>query len=612
MNKKNSNLYYSKDFIKNFTLIFFSLILVMFALTFFIVKNNKDKELFAIKTTEVSTLAYFTRIISTQFKLISSDLFILSESEPIKDCLISENYNDIYNAKKLFLSFAKRKKVYDQIRFIDINGNEKIRINYNNDNPNIVKNSSLQNKKDRYYFKNAIKLPKGSIYISTFDLNIENGKIETPIKPMIRFSAPVYNSKNILQGVVVLNYLGEKVLDYLQASNISNISQSMLVNKDGFWLYNVKKEDEWGFLFEEKNDKKFQLKFNDSWQKISKSSNGQFLNSDGLFTYTTIRPLEEIYNYFDKKNVSVKTSQDYYWKLILFCPHKKLYDNIAFNWNKILALNIFITLILLGLSIFVAKSKVLRKRATELEKKMQRELQKSEHRLKKLNADKDKFFSIISHDLRSPFQGIIGIMNMLKNEYHNLEENEIAEAVKLLDASINSLYSLLNGLLEWSRAQTGRIEFTPSIISVTEICNGVTQLLQTNANKKNIEIVNSIDDTVKVFADKNMLNSIIRNLVSNAIKFSQSGNKIEYSAISKNNKIEITVSDSGVGMTKENIAKLFRIDVHHTTPGTQDESGTGVGLILCKSFVEKNGGKIWVESKLGIGSKFIFTLPIGE
>ncbi len=609
--KNNHNIYYSKDFIKNFALIFLPLITIMIALTLFIVKTNNEKGLFSIKSNEISTLAYFTKVISNQFKSISSDLFILSESEAIKDYLINETADNLFNAEKLFFSFAKRKMIYDQIRFLDINGNEKIRINYNDDNPSAVENNRLQNKRDRYYFQNAIRLPKESIYISPFDLNIEDGKIEKPIKPMIRFSTPVYDSKNVLQGVVVLNYLGKKVLDHLQASNINSISEAMLVNKDGYWLYNINEEDEWGFLFNEKKHKKFQLKYKSAWSEISKNTKGQFNYSDGLYTYTTIRPLEEIYNYFNKKNAIDKFAQNYYWKLILFCPERELYETVSSNWNKVLAITLFITIIIFGISIFVARAKVLRKRAAELEKKMQEELKKSELKLIKLNADKDKFFSIISHDLRSPFHGIIGTMHILKNNFEELDENELKEAITMLDNSINGVYDLLDGLLEWSRMQTGRMEFEPEITNVSEICHSVTQLLQTNANSKNITLTNSIDEEVKVFADKNMLNSIIRNLVSNAIKFSKNGGEIKYSATRENNKIKIIVSDKGIGMTDEDSAKLFRIDVHHTTPGTEDESGTGVGLILCKSFVEKNGGKIWVKSELGIGSKFIFTIPVG-
>ena len=168
---------------------------------------------------------------------------------------------------------------------------------------------------------------------------------------------------------------------------------------------------------------------------------------------------------------------------------------------------------------------------------------------------------------------------------------------------------LLENLLEWSRSQTGRLEMTPSDIEIAELVDDNIDLIYNNASNKKLELNNRIDKKVKAYADSNMTNTIIRNLLSNAIKYTATGGKIEITSKIENNYVEVTVSDTGVGIKEENIGKLFRIDENFSTKGTNDETGTGLGLILCKEFVKKNGGDIWVTSKLGKGSNFTFKLP---
>ncbi len=171
------------------------------------------------------------------------------------------------------------------------------------------------------------------------------------------------------------------------------------------------------------------------------------------------------------------------------------------------------------------------------------------------------------------------------------------------------MYNLLEGLLEWSRAQTGRMEYNPILFKLSEEVRKVVELSIKNATLKEISFTAEIDETIIVFADRNMVSTILRNLVANAIKFTNSGNLIKVIAEKKKNEIVVTVLDQGIGMSQEELDSLFRIDIHHITLGTNGEEGTGVGLILCKELVKNNDGKIWAESELGKGSRFSFTIP---
>ncbi|MFZ1289467.1 MAG: PAS domain S-box protein [Melioribacteraceae bacterium] len=234
----------------------------------------------------------------------------------------------------------------------------------------------------------------------------------------------------------------------------------------------------------------------------------------------------------------------------------------------------------------------------------------SETRLKELNASKDKFFSIISHDLRSPFTSIIGFAEVMVEDLDNLSKDEIKEFTNSIYKSSKNVQNLLENLLQWSRIQTGRIEFNPINFEINNLINDVMALYQVNAARKKITLVNLVEKQIKVNADKFMIDTVLRNLISNSIKFTPQGGNIKINAEDLgNDNITISISDSGVGIKEEIIDKLFKIDSHITTRGTEKEKGTGLGLILCKEFIEKHNGKIWVESKIEQGSKFKFTLP---
>jgi signal transduction histidine kinase len=241
------------------------------------------------------------------------------------------------------------------------------------------------------------------------------------------------------------------------------------------------------------------------------------------------------------------------------------------------------------------------------------QLQIKEENLREANATKDKFFSIIAHDLKNPLHAITLSSDLLAKKYGRMNREQLKSLVTNINTAGSHLSNLLENLLQWSRTQNGKINFQPEDINLYNIIQNNFELLVAIADKKDIKLISKISGYTAVFADNNMLNTIILNLLSNAIKFSYSNSNVIVEAYeSDTNFINISVKDYGVGISKEDISKLFRIDIHHTTIGTSKEKGTGLGLILCKEFVEINGGKIWVESEPDKGSTFTFSIPLSQ
>jgi len=235
-------------------------------------------------------------------------------------------------------------------------------------------------------------------------------------------------------------------------------------------------------------------------------------------------------------------------------------------------------------------------------------IEKQHNELEKLNTDKDRFMSILAHDLRSPFNSIFGFLELLLSNIDKYDKDKIKFFINLINDSSRRFYNLLEDLLLWVRSQSGKIPYNPRIINFVDVCTKTIEILNESAKNKNITINCLANKEINIFADINMLNTILRNLIANAIKFTNNDGWIKIFAEENENFVTITIADNGIGIPQNLIAKLFDISQVYTTNGTAEETGTGLGLLICKEFVQKNGGKIWVESETGKGSKFKFTL----
>ncbi len=249
----------------------------------------------------------------------------------------------------------------------------------------------------------------------------------------------------------------------------------------------------------------------------------------------------------------------------------------------------------------------------ELQQQLQEQnilLQEKNTQLSEAIATKDKFFSIIAHDLKNPLGTLLTYSISLLKNFERLETEKIKKGISTLNRSATRAYNLLLDLLSWARSHSGKMEHKLEEVDLVKIAKENVELLDERAAEKGIRIFSEISEGLSIYSDKNMVSTVLRNLLTNAVKFTVKNGSVKIYSEMEKNSLKITVSDTGIGISEENTKKLFRLDTFYRTLGSDNEKGTGLGLILCKEFIEILGGEIWVESELDKGSRFIFTLPL--
>jgi signal transduction histidine kinase len=282
------------------------------------------------------------------------------------------------------------------------------------------------------------------------------------------------------------------------------------------------------------------------------------------------------------------------------------------NQNLFLYILSVILVFIAILAIFLVNQNRIKRKANLQLAAQNDQIEAQKEELVKLNASKDKFLSILAHDIRNPLSSIFGLSDILVNDYDTLSAEEKLLFTKDIHTLSENLFEIINTLLAWSTSQSGLIAYRPKSFLITELCRKSIQNLQTVAKQKDIKLISSGDNSLEVHADENMIFSVLNNLISNAIKFSYPGSEIRVETTQTDGFASISVIDTGMGLNAESKSKIFRYDHHFLSKGTAGESGTGLGLILCKDFVEKNGGTIRVESEKNLGSTFIFTIPVNN
>ena len=369
----------------------------------------------------INTVTLQKAKIGSNFKLIVSDLLFFSKYNQLLD-MLEDPGNHMRRVTEDLLLFSRGSKLYDQIRVLDITGMEVIRINFSNNKSVIVPEKELQFKGDRYYFKDTAALQKAEIFISPFDLNIEQGIIELPLKPMIRFGTPIFDRDGHKRGVVIFNYLGENLIHDMKEVFVGSPGHSMLLNTEGYWIVGRNTGEEWGFMFDNGKEKTVQKRFPEAWKAISAEDTGQFRNDDGLFTFDTVHPLMEGWksstgsgNAFTP-SLSEKTAREYYWKIVSLIPSSYLKAQALIYGRKyILITGIFFVLLAAG-SWVMAGARIARKEAEQslrrsrdnLEQavslrtfdldKANKELRESENRFRQFFENEPEYCYMISPD----------------------------------------------------------------------------------------------------------------------------------------------------------------------------------------------------------------------
>jgi signal transduction histidine kinase len=322
---------------------------------------------------------------------------------------------------------------------------------------------------------------------------------------------------------------------------------------------------------------------------------------DSIFNEESDRRIEELKVIYDIKEKDAK--------LEMLSAQNLLNKEIIRKQYQLIYISAIAVLLFLGIILVLRRS-----RAKILEKSKEITLQKEDIQqknkaLQELNQTKDKFISIISHDLRGPFNSLIGLLEIFIDEYQSITDEERLTMIKSMHKSSTNTYNLLVNLLDWSRAQKGKIENKPQKFNCHQVVNQVFDLLASRAERKNHQLINDLPVSASTYADPNLVSSVLINLVNNAIKFTPAGGTIKVHMHNHEDACHICVDDNGIGIPKEKQAELFSIDSSFHNPGTENESGTGLGLVLVKEFVDLLGGEIKVSSLPEKGTRFCFTIP---
>jgi len=340
---------HNQQFIRRLLTLFFPVAILLVASTVYLYQKSYETDKFKLMSSEMYKLSNGNNSIGHQIRMVSDDVHYLATQEGLIELISQEGEQKYNHLAKTWISLSKIKGIYDQIRWLDLTGMEQLRVNYNNGEPYRVSSEKLQNKSSRYYFKDTIKLPQGSFFVSPFDLNIENGQIENPQKPMIRIGSPIFDRQGNKQGIVLVNYLGKRLLGLYGKEIVEANSRAWLVNSQGYWLKGPKKELEWGFMY--KNPKaSMRNHYPQTWQYIKNKDNGQFENEQGIWTFATTYPFFEGQksstglNVAYGANLTEKESHNDTWKSILFLP-KAMYEN-AFK-NQIMFIVVILLLVLI-------------------------------------------------------------------------------------------------------------------------------------------------------------------------------------------------------------------------------------------------------------------------
>ncbi len=353
-----------------------AILLLGISISFYLTSNMSRRS--AFRAQESINIQQQEEIIRHQIQDIISDLAVLSENHFLQNLFVNDNDANRRLIEDAFLVFARNKKKYDQLRVIGANGMELVRVNWNYGKPNIVPRQQLQDKSRRYYFLDTMGLSRGEVFVSPLDLNIEHGKLEEPRKPMIRFASPIFNKDREKTGMVILNFLGAHLLEDLAKLGDASAGNVLMLNQDGFYLRGANAADEWGFMFQGKEEKSFSHRYPVAWKEISTQETGQFVTSNGLFSFTTVHPLfEGLQSSTGSPEAYARSAErlsarDYVWKLVshvqpsVMNAHQYPYLVPYIGGNLLL-------LIILGIGCWMAADAGCRRKNAESELKSERE-----------------------------------------------------------------------------------------------------------------------------------------------------------------------------------------------------------------------------------------------
>jgi two-component sensor histidine kinase len=513
--------------------------------------------------------------IEFQLNNVVSDLKILSDFEVFKDLVNSENKQSLKSIEQLFKLFSTERGIYDQIRFLDTVGTELVRINYNQGDPLVVHEQNLQSKGNRYYFKDTIELEEGGVFFSPLDLNIENGNIEIPEKPVIRIGIPVFNDRMVKQGIILVNYFGDNVIDIISRPYRDSDSVYFLLNKSSFWLYSSIADNNWAFMYEGRKNINFKNKNPEVWNHILNKTSGTVVQNKGTYIFTTISPYHE-HEYrsdissSDSGSSEVLFSDDNIWILAVH-----LSPQVFLNLRKMLISDMFLQIIIsylfaVILSIFIAKMVYIKRSADQ--------------QTRKSLAEKELLLREIHHRVKNSLALVSSFIGLYRIENPEHRNEDFFDALQQKIDTISLVHTYL-----YQSSDIKRISIKYYLKDLLESLIGNLVV-----SSENITLNLEIADIFLPAKPAITIGLILSELAINSLKHAFPDNKrgvISVDISQNESNWTIVYYDDGIGLPKDFILN----------------KSNSLGMVLIQSLTQQLGGKLNI--KTGDNSSFIFIIP---
>ena len=570
------------------------------AYVIFEIENNHIESDFKNRDHEAIESAVL--ILKKQLKSAAFEVTVLKNATVLTKSMDSPTSENLKALKNRFLNFAETSSHLLQVRWIDNSGKEKVRIDMKNGKGIILPDENLQDKSNRYYVKETKNLSDNEIYISSMDLNIENGKIEVPYIATFRVAMALFDSKNQRQGILILNFSAEDFLFDVIASVGNRYEKFLLLNNQGYFLHLQDASKKWGFALNKPMDT---LAYTEPemWQDISSASNGRIRFRGDVWTWESVYPQTEINKYFADFNLPVENQER--WICVIYTDREEIQAELDKFVNELILPIFFMTILSIWISIWSAKSRY------QIEKLTYSLLERSEL-AEAASLAKANFLSNMSHEIRTPMNAILGLTFVLKKS--NLSNDDKGLLNKIHTAG-QSLLGIINNVLDISKIEAGKLELDISEFNLHDVLDNLATIMMFNAHEKNIDLiihppVCSCINNLK--GDSLRLEQVLINLVANAIKFTHQGHvDVNISVLELNEKnvyLHFSVSDTGHGISKDAQETIFASFSQADNSITRRYGGSGLGLTISRQLVELMGGEITLVSEIGKGSNFSFNL----
>jgi signal transduction histidine kinase len=531
-----------------------------------------------------------TQIIDGDFRSILADVMIVARSRELAMLLAEPTPANRQNLAEECQLFLEQKQLYDQARYLDTEGKEVVRVNLRSGRAEIVPTERLQQKGDRYYVRETLELKSGELFMSPFDLNVEEGQIEQPIKPTIRFATPVHDSGGTIRGIVVLNYLGSRLLDKITSASASAAGQVMLLDDFGHWLKGASPDDEWGFMFEDKRHLTLANRFPDAWREMLSADDGQFETADGMWTFRTVYPLARLQPGRPLRTSNSAGSGPYSWKIVSHVPNERLLAEATRLQGALVRLFLALVVVLFTVSWLGSRLLLQHKQAQD-------QLLQSE-RLAAIG----EAMAALSHESRNALQRSQAGLDMLAKRVADRPE-----AVELLGEVQDAQY-FLRDMYEEVRDYSAPMNLHEETVDLRRVVDETWDHLVQARRGRPIELrqTGRLPDAT-AWADAQAVSQVFRNLFQNAIEASPAVSRIEVEydldRIEHCPAVRVAVRDNGPGLSREQRERIF--EPFFTTKSR----GTGLGMAICKRIIDAHGGRIEVGSKNGTGAEIVLILP---